>query len=80
VFGATVKPPVTSPGGFSISALRNLKAAAAKITLRLSVGSSTEGHPMVLTFALMVSSILLGLFVAALVLSALETFQQCADE
>jgi hypothetical protein len=30
---------------------------------------------MVLTFALMVSSILLGLFVAALVLSAVETYQ-----
>jgi hypothetical protein len=35
---------------------------------------------MVLTFALMVSSILLGLFVAALVLSAVETYQQCAEE
>jgi hypothetical protein len=35
---------------------------------------------MVLTFALVVASILLGLFVAALVLSALETYQQCAEE
>jgi hypothetical protein len=35
---------------------------------------------MVLTFALMVSSILLGLFVAALVLSAVETYQKCAEE
>lgn len=35
---------------------------------------------MVLTFALMVSSILLGLFVAALIHSAFETYQQCAEE
>jgi hypothetical protein len=35
---------------------------------------------MVLTLALMVASILLGLFVAALVLSAVETYRQCADE
>jgi hypothetical protein len=35
---------------------------------------------MVLTLALMVSSVLLGLFVAALILSALETARQCADE
>jgi hypothetical protein len=33
---------------------------------------------MVLTFALIVLSILLGMFVAALVLSAVETYQQCA--
>ena len=33
---------------------------------------------MVLTFALIVLSILLGTFVAALVLSAVETYQQCA--
>jgi hypothetical protein len=36
--------------------------------------------PDVLTLALMVASILLGLFVAALVLSAVETYRQCADE
>jgi hypothetical protein len=35
---------------------------------------------MLLTFALMVSSILLGLFVAALLLSAVETYRQCAEE
>jgi hypothetical protein len=35
---------------------------------------------MLLTFALMVSSILLGLFVAALLLSAIETYRQCAEE
>jgi hypothetical protein len=35
---------------------------------------------MVLTLALMVSSILLGLFVAALVPSAFETARQCAEE
>jgi hypothetical protein len=35
---------------------------------------------MVLTFALMVGSILFGLFVAALILSAIETAQQCAEE
>ena len=35
---------------------------------------------MVLTFALMVSSILFGLFVAALVLSAVETYQQRAGD
>jgi hypothetical protein len=35
---------------------------------------------MILTFALMVSSILLGLFVAALIHSALKTYQQCAEE
>jgi hypothetical protein len=35
---------------------------------------------MVFTLALMVTSILLGLFVAALVLSAFETYQQCAEE
>jgi hypothetical protein len=33
---------------------------------------------MVLTLALMVSSVLVGLFVAALILSALETARQCA--
>ena len=35
---------------------------------------------MVFTLALMVTSILLGLFVAALALSAFETYQQCAEE
>ena len=35
---------------------------------------------MVLTFALMVASILFGLFVAALILSAIETAQQCAED
>ena len=35
---------------------------------------------MVLTFALMISSILLGLFVAALIHSAFETARQCAEE
>jgi hypothetical protein len=35
---------------------------------------------IVLTLALMVSSVLVGLFVAALILSALETARQCAEE
>jgi hypothetical protein len=35
---------------------------------------------MVLTFTLMVASIFFGLFVAALILSAIETAQQCAEE
>ena len=35
---------------------------------------------MVLTFALMISSILLGLFVAALIHSAYKMYQQCAEE
>jgi hypothetical protein len=35
---------------------------------------------MVLTFALIVASTLFGLFVAALILSAIETAQQCAEE
>jgi hypothetical protein len=35
---------------------------------------------MVFTLALMVASILLGLFVAALILSTVETYQQCAEE
>jgi cation transporter-like permease len=45
--------------------------------------SPQSGHglsEMVLTFALMVASILFGLFVAALILSAIETAQQCAEE
>jgi len=35
---------------------------------------------MVLTFALIVASILFGLFVAALILSAIEAAQQCAED
>jgi hypothetical protein len=72
------RAPGLWPGVF-ISALRNLKAHAAKDyrSIRRAMGWVTA---MVLTFALMVASILLGLFVAALVLSALETAQQCTEE
>ena len=62
-----------------ILGLRSLKANAARITIHLCrvMGRVTA---MVLTFTLMVASIFFGLFVAALILSAIETAQQCAEE